>query len=138
MYGESSRHSSPRCFQDALSYLVSLLLSFFISVKTTFSGPAHPEQNHEYVLVYPYLPNKSIESSYTFDFGLDLYPGAPNVKEHPCEIHEASGDSSVIVPNPISPISPSRYKPLQLPPILHDFPVKYTSTSPSSTENLKT
>ena len=54
-----------------------------------------------------------------------LYPGAPDVKGHPCEIHETLDDNLAIVPNLGSPISPSRYKPLRLPPILHDFPVKY-------------
>ena len=29
------------------------------------------------------------------------------------------------MPNLVSPSLPSRYKPLQLPPILHDFPVKH-------------
>ena len=56
---------------------------------------------------------------------LVFYPGAHNVKGHPCEIHETSDDSLAIVPNLVSPISTSLYKPLQLPPILHDFPVRY-------------
>ena len=125
MYDGRSRNSS-RCFlQDALSYLVSFLLSFIRFVKIALSGPTHPEQNHEYVPIYPSLQTEIIVSSYTSDFGLNLYPGAPNVKEHPCEIHEASDDSSAIIPNPVSPIYPRQYKPLQLPPILHDFPARY-------------
>ena len=49
----------------------------------------------------------------------------PDVKGHPCKIHETLDDSLAIVPNLVSPISPSWYKPLQFPPILHDFPAKY-------------
>ena len=39
--------------------------------------------------------------------------------------HETSVNSISIVPNPVSPIFPSWYKPLQLPPIFHDFPMKH-------------
>ena len=39
-----------------------------------------------------------------------------------------------IVPNLVSPTSPSRYKPLQLPPILHDFPAKYYKYLPKFDE----
>ena len=63
----------------------------------------------------------------------------PDVKGHPCEIHGTSDDSLAIVPNLVSPISPSWYKPLQLPPILHDFPMKYYKYLPKfdgESENL--
>ena len=89
------------------------------------SVPARPEQSHEYVPIYPSLQIESIASSGTSDFGLDLYLGAPDVKGHPYELHETLDDSSVIVPNLVTPISPNQYKPLQFPPILHEFPAKY-------------
>ena len=139
MHGERSRHSSPHFFQDALSYLVSFLLSFLKFIKSAFSGIAHPEQSHVHIPVYPSLRTKSIASSCTSNFGVDLYPGFPDVKGNPCEIHETSNDSLVIVPNLVSPISPSQYKPLQLPPILHDFPMKYYKYLPKfdrESENL--
>ena len=138
MHDGMSRYSGLLFFQDALSYLVILLLSFPIFIKTSFYGSTHSKQSYEYIHVYPSLRTESIASSCASDYVLEFYQGAPDVKGHPYEIHETSDDSLAIVPNLVSPISPSRYKPLQLPPILHDFPVKYTSTSPSSTENLKT
>ena len=120
-----SRYSGLHFFQDVLSYLVSLLLSFPRFIKTAFYDLAHSEQSYEYITVYPSLRTESVALSCTFDYGLDFYPGAHDVKGHPCEIHETSDDSLAIVPNLVSPISPSRYKPLQLPPILHDFPMRY-------------
>ena len=105
MHGGRSKHSSPCFFQDALSYLVILLLSFPRFIKTTFYGPAHSEQSHEYTPVYPSLRTESVASPCTSDYGLEFYPGAPDVKGHPCEIHETSDDSLAIVPNLVSPIS---------------------------------
>ena len=64
-------------------------------------------------------------SSCTSGFDLDFSLGAHDVKGHPYEIHETTVDSIAIVPNLVSPISSSQYKPLQLPPILHDFPTKH-------------
>ena len=93
--------------------------------QTTFYGSAHSEQSYEYIPIYPSLQTKSIASSCTSYYGLYFYPGAHDVKGHPCEIHETSDDSLASVPNLVPPISLSRYKPLQLPPILHDFPVRY-------------
>ena len=138
MHCERLRYSSLRFFQDALSCLVSFFLSFPRFIKTTFYGSIHSEQRYEYILVYPSLRTKSIASSCTSDYGLDFYPGAHDVKGHPFEIHETSDDSLAIVPNLVSSISPSRYKPLQLPPILHDFPTKYYKYLPKFNENPKT
>ena len=101
-------------FQDSLSYLVSFLLYFLRFIKIAFYIPTHLDQSHEYVLVYPSLRTKSVASSCTSNFGLDIYPGALDVKGHPCEIHETPDDSLAIVPNLVSPISLSLYKPLQL------------------------
>ena len=74
-------------------------------MKTTFYGTAHYEQSYEYIPVYPSLRTKSIASTCTSGF-------------------ETSVDSIAIALNLVSPISPSQYKPLQLPPILHEFPTK--------------
>ena len=63
--------------------------------------------------------------SCTSGFDLDFSPEAHDVKDLPCEIHETSVDSIAITPNLVSPIFPSRYEPLQLPPILHEFLVKH-------------
>ena len=125
MHGGRSRHSSPRFFQDALSYLVIFLLSFLKFIKTVFSSLVHPESSHGHIPVYPSLRTESVASSCTLDFVLDFHPGALDIRGHPYEIHETSGDSLDIVPNLVSPTSPSRYKPLQLTPVLHDFPAKY-------------
>ena len=125
MHGRRSKHLSLHFFQDALYYLVSFLLSFLRFIKTTFYSPAHPKQSHEYVPVYPSLRTERIVSSCTSGYDLDFYPRAHDVKVHPYEIHETSDDSVAIVPNLVSPLSPSQYKPLQLPPILHDFPAKH-------------
>ena len=72
-------------------------------------------------------------------YGLEFYPGEPNVKGHPYEIHETSDDSLAIILNLVSPIYPRWYKPLQLPPTLHDFHVKYYKFLPKfdgESENL--
>ena len=108
MHGERSTYSSLRFFLDALSYLVSLFLSFPRFIKTTLSGSTHSEQSYEYIPIYSSLQTESVASSYTSDFGLDFYLGAHDVKGHPCEIHETSDDSLAIVPNLVTPISPSR------------------------------
>ena len=112
MHGGRSRYSRLHFFQDALSYLVSLLLSFPGFIKTTFYGSAHSEQSYEYIPIYPSLRTESIASSCTSNYGLEFYLGAPNVKGHPREIHETLYDSLAIVPNLFSPISRSQYKPL--------------------------
>ena len=65
-----------------------------------------------------------MESSCTFDFDQYFSPESHDIKGHPCEPHETSVRNISISPNMVSPSIPSRYKPLQLPPILHDFPMK--------------
>ena len=125
MHGERLRCSSLRFFQEALFYLVSLFLSFPKFIRIVFYGSTHFGQSYEYIPVYPSLQTESVASSCTSGFDLDFSPEAHDVKGHPCEIHETSDDSIAIAPNLVSPIYPSRYKPLQLPPILHDFPMKH-------------
>ena len=125
MRGGRSRCSSLHFFQEALSYLVSLFLSFPKFIRTVFYGSTHFGQSYEYIPVYPSLRTESVASSCTSGFDLEFSLEAHDVKDHPCEIHETSDDSVAIVPNLVSPISPSRYKSLQLPLILHDFPTKY-------------
>ena len=125
MHGERLRCSSLCFCQEALSCLVSLFLSLPRFIKTTFYGSIHLEQSYEYILVYPSLRTESIASSCTFDFDRDFSPEAHDIKGHPCEPHETSINSVSIAPNLVSPSLPSRQKPLQLPPILHDFPVKH-------------
>ena len=107
MHGGRSRYSSLRFFQDALSYIVSLFLYFPRLIKIYFYGSTHSEQSYEYMHVYPSLRTKSVASSCTSGHGLDFYPGAHNVKGHPCEIHETSDDTLAIVTNLVSPIYPS-------------------------------
>ena len=70
-----------------------------------------------FILLYE---TESVASSCTSGYDLDFSPRARDAK-----IHETSNDSVAIVPNLVSPLSPSQYKPLQLPPILHDFPTKH-------------
>ena len=125
MHGERLRYSILHLFQEALSCLVSWFLSFPRLIKIAFYGSIRSEQNYKYIPVYPSLRTESVASSCTSGYDLDFYLGAHDVKGHPCEIHETSDDSVAIVPNLVSPISPSRYKPLQLPPILHDIPTKH-------------
>ena len=130
MHGERLRYLSLHFFQDALSCLVSLFLSFPRFIKTAFYGSIHSEQSYEYIHVYLSLRTKSVASSCTFGFDPDFYPGDHEVKGHPCESHETSVNSVSIVPNLVSPSLPSRYKPLQLPPTLHDFPAKHYNYLP--------
>ena len=132
MHGERLRYSSLHFFQDALSCLVSLFLSFPKFTKTAFYGSIHLEQSYEYILIYPSLRTKSIASSCTFYFDQYFSPKAHDVKGHPCEPHETSVNSVSIAPNLVSPSIPSRYKPLQLPPILHDFCAKHYKYLPKS------
>ena len=73
-----------------------------------------------YILIY-----ESIVSSCTFDFDQDLSPETHDIKGHPCEPYETTIGNIYISPNLVSPSIPSRYKPLHLPPILHDFPAKH-------------
>ena len=137
MYGERLRCSNLRFFQEALSYLVGVFLSLPRFIKTTFYGSFHSEQSYEYIHVYPSLRAESVASSCTYGFDLDFSPGAHDVKGHPCEIHETSDDSIAIVPNLVSPLSPIWYKPLQLTPILHDFPTKHYKYLPKFDEEPK-
>ena len=125
MHGERLRYLSLCFFQDALSCLISLFLSFPRFIKTTFYGSAHSEQSYEYIPVYPSLRTESVASSCTSGFDLDFSPEAHEIQGHPCEIHETSDDSLSIVPNLVSLVSPSQYKPLRIPPILQDFPTRY-------------
>ena len=134
MHGGRSRFSSLRFFQEDLFYLTNLFLSFPRFIKTTFYGSTHSEQSYEYIPIYPSLRTESVVSSCTSGYGLDFYPGAHDVEGHPCEIHETPDNILAIVPNLVSPISPSQYKPLQLPPILHDFPARYYKYLPKFDE----
>ena len=125
MHGERLRYSSLHFFWYALSCLVSLFLSFPKFIKTTFSGSIRPEQSYDYIPVYPSLWTKSVAFSFTFDFDRYFSPESHDIEGHPCETHETSVNSVSIAPNLVSPSLPSWHKPLQLPPILHDFPVKH-------------
>ena len=137
MHDGRSIYSGLCFFQDALSYLVILLLSFPIFIKTAFYGSAHSKQSYEYIPVYPSLQTESVASSCTFDYGLDFYLGEPDVKGHPSEIHETLDDTLAIIPNLLSSIFPSWYKLLQFPSILHDFPMKYYKYLPKFDEESK-
>ena len=125
MHSERVRYSNLCCFQDALSCLVSLFLSFPKFIKTTFYGSIRLEHSYEYIPIYPSLRTKSIASSCTCDsdpyFSLETH----DIEGHPFEPHETSINSVSVVPNLVSPSIPSQYKPLQFPPILHDFPMKH-------------
>ena len=125
MHGERLRYSSLHFFQDALSCLVSLFLSFPNFIKTAFYGSIHLEQNYEYIPIYPSLRTKSIASSCTCDSGPYFSPETHDIKVHPYEPHKSLVNSISITPNLVSPSIPSRYKPLQLPPTLHDFSAKH-------------
>ena len=125
MHGERVRYSSFCFFQDALSFLVSLFLSFPKFIKTAFHGSFHSKQSYECILVYPYLWTESIASSCKFDFDQYLSPETHDIKGHPYEPHETTVGNISISPNMVSPNIPSRYKPLHFPPILHDFHAKH-------------
>ena len=112
MHGERLRCLILLFFQEALSCLISLFLFFPRFIKTTFYGSINSEESYEYIPVYPSLRPESVASSCTSGFDLDFSLEAHDVKGHPCEIHETSDDSLAIVTNLVSPISPSRYKPL--------------------------
>ena len=104
---------------------MSLFLSFPRFIKIAFYGSTRAEQSYEYIPIYPSLRTESVASPCTSGFDLDFSLDTHDIKGHPYEVHETSDDSVAIVPKLVSPISPSQYKPLQLPPILHDFPVKH-------------
>ena len=130
MHVERLRYSGLRFFQDALYCLVSLFLSFPRFFKIAFYGSTHLEQSYEYIPLYPSLWTKSITSSCTSGFDPYFSPGAHDIKGHPYELHETSFDSISIAPNLVSPSFSSQYKPLQFPPILHDFPMKHYNYLP--------
>ena len=125
MHAERIRYSSFYFFQDSLSCLVNLFLSFPKFIKTSFHGSFRSKQSYEYIHVYPSLWTESIASSCTFDFDQDFSPKTHDIKGHPCETHETLVNNVSIAPNLVSPSIPSWYKPLKLPPILHDFPMKH-------------
>ena len=54
-----------------------------------------------------------------------FHPKLMTSKVHPYEPHEAMVDNIYVSPKLVSPSIPSWYKPLHLPPILHDFPAKH-------------
>ena len=88
MHSGRSRFLSLHLFQESLSYLVSLFLSFHRFIKTAFYGSTHSEQNYEYIPIYPSLRTENVASSCTSGCGLYFYPWAHNIKGHPYEIHE--------------------------------------------------
>ena len=130
MHVEMLRNLSLRFFQDALSCLVSLFLSFPKFIKKSFYGSIRSEQSFAYIPVYPSLWTKSLASSCTFDFDQDISPKSHDIKGHPCEPHETMVGNISISPNLVFPSIPSRYKPLHLPPILHDFLAKHYKCLP--------
>ena len=107
MHGERVRYFIFHFFQDALSCLVSLFLSFPKFIKTTFHGSFHSEQSYEYIPVYPSLRTESIASSCTFNLDRDLSPKAHDIKGHPCEPHETTVGNISILPNLVSPSIPT-------------------------------
>ena len=125
MHGERLRCSSLRFFQEALYYLVSLFLSFPRLIKIAFYGSIRSEQSYEYIASYPYLRTISITSSCTFDFDQYFSPEAHDIEGHPCEPQETLVNSISNAPNLVFASIPDRYKPLELPLILHDFPMKH-------------
>ena len=112
-------------WQDVLSFLVKLLLSFPKLVKTTFHYALHSKQHHEFTPIYPSLRTEIIPSPCMFDFDWDLSFKPHEIKGHPCEPHETSIDNTSIPHSSVSSNIPNRYKPLHLPLIFHDFPTKH-------------
>ena len=125
MHGERVRYSSFHFFQDALYFLVILFLSFPKFIKTTFYGSIHLEQSYEYIPIYPYLRTKRIASSCTCDSNPYFSPQTHDIEGHPCEPHETLVKNVSNAPNLVSSNAPCQYKPLRLPPVLHDFPAKH-------------
>ena len=125
MHDKRIRYSSFSFLLYALSFFVNILLSIPKLVKTVFHYALHSKQNHEFTPVYPSLRTESIPSPCTFDFDQELSFEPHDIKGHPCEPHETMTDNTSIPHISVSSNIPNWYKPLHLPLILHDFPIKH-------------
>ena len=124
--------------QDILSFLINYFMSIPELVKTIFHCLLHSKQNHKFTPVYPSLQTESISSSCAYDFDQELLFEPHDIKDQPCDPHDTTVDVTSFPHNCVSSNIQNRYRPLQLPLILHDFPTNTTSTFLSLMVNPKT
>ena len=85
----------------------------------------HSKQNHEFTPLYPSLRTESISSSCTFDFDQNHLFEPHDIKDQPFQPHDTIVEVTSLPNSSVSSKIPNWYRPLHVPPILHDFPTKH-------------
>ena len=118
------RYSNANLIPDILSFLVNVFLSFPRPVNFFFHCLLHSKQGHRLTLVYISLRTENISSSCTYDFGQDLSFEPHKSDDYPCKTHGTIVDNTSFSHSPVSSKISNWYRPLHLPPIIHDFATK--------------
>ena len=124
MEGLRSRYQSSNFFKENLFFFIEFFLSSYVYIKSFL--PSRESSNHETTsFVYPSL--KVVDSLPFYIPEADHIPLSESydVYNQSCKPHEVNTDVTSSEHNPMSTSSQERYKPLKLPPILHEFPPKY-------------
>ena len=108
-----------------LSFLLNFFISFLKLVKRISHCLLHSKQNHAFNPIYHSLKIENISSSYAYDFEQDLLFEPHEIKKQPCEPHDTKVDTISSSHSHVSFKIPNWYRPLHLPPILHDFTTKH-------------
>ena len=111
--------------QNILFVLVNISLSFPKFIKIIVHGLFHSRKSLEFTPVYPSLQTESISSYYTYDLDQDHWYETHDTKKQPCEPHNTEVEVAFFPHNSVSSNTQNWFKPLHLPHILHDFPIKH-------------
>ena len=122
---EKTRYLGSNFLQNTLAFLVNIFFSFPKFIKIIYHGLFHSKQSFEFTPVYPSLQTESISSSCTSDFNQDLLPEIPDIKRQSSGPHDTIPEVMSFPQNYIASNIQKWYRPLYLPPILHDFPTKH-------------
>ena len=140
-HGEKIRYSTVNFLQVILSFLVNYLLSFPEHVKTIFHCLFHSKQDHGFTLIYRSLKTEIMSSSCTFNSDQDLSFESHDINDQPCEPYDTKVDTLFFPHDSVPYKIQNRYRPLQLPHVLHESPRKHYKYLPrfdGESDNLTT
>jgi hypothetical protein len=123
---EENRYSKWDLFQSILLFVISYFFSFLEHAKQVFIYLLHLDDNHEKLeIIYPPLKVTHAYPHCITDFDKSFIVGPCDDHDQVNKPHKAKADVSSLVPSPASSRAQHRYRPLNLPHILHDFPPKH-------------
>jgi hypothetical protein len=123
---EENKYLKLDFFQSILLFVTSCLWSFPEHARKKFLHLLHAYDDHDNLeIAYPPLKFILISPQFITDFDKNI-PSETGVNHNQVdEPHETKVDISPHVLDPTPSKTQHRYRPLKLPHVLHDFPLKY-------------